>query len=411
MEPLFLVVFIWVAAGSICAGWMGRKLLAAAWREPIFRRPVLIVESDDWGAGPLEQAEWLEKIAAVLGSYADGDGRKPVMTLGVVLGVAHGARITAEGLRNYHRMSLADPELAPVLAAIRGGVERGVFALQLHGGEHYWPAALLAAARSDPRIAGWLSDSAIPRTEELPPALQSRWIDASALPSRPLDPEEAGAAATAEAAEFRKLFGREPAVAVPPTFVWNDVVEAAWAQAGVQFVVTPGRRFEARAADGGLVASGPPIANCDCGAALMTYVVRDDYFEPARGHTADRALEGLVRKSALGRPTLFETHRANFLDGARTAQQAIAELDRLLRAALRAFPGLVFLSTEELASRMRRNDPWLIETGFAARLHVWLRRLWQAGRLRRLGYITGAIVPAWLLYTATRSLAPRARSA
>ena len=57
---------------------------------------------------------------------------------------------------------------------------------------------------------------------------------------------------------------------------------------------------------------------------------------------------------------------------------------------------------------MRRNDPWLVETALGARLHVWLRRLWRIGRLRKLAWLTGVIVPASLLYAATWPGAPSA---
>lgn len=401
MVKMLTFVLIWVAVGTLLLVWSYRRVLLALWREPILKRPVLIVESDDWGAGPVEQAEQLDRIAGVLGVYADRDGRKPVMTLGLVLGVADGARMASDMLCSHRRISLSTPTLTPVLAAIRRGVEQGVFALQLHGGEHYWPPALLAAARNDSRIAGWFKDPGVLRTEALPAALQSRWVDASVLPSKPLIAEQTEAA-LAEAVEFRTLFGREPAVAVPPTFVWNDAVEAAWAKGGVQFVVTPGRRYEARAADGSLCAAGSDILNGEHGAAWIRYVVRDDYFEPMCGHRAERGIQALAAKSRLGRPTLLETHRANFLGDVASGEAALGELDRLLRLALERFSGVAFLSTEELGTRMRRNDPRLVEHRIGARLHIWLRRLWQLSRLRKLAWVTGAIIPAWLLYAATR---------
>jgi len=406
--PVF--VLLWIVVGTTTLAWVCRKALGTLWREPMLKRPVLIVESDDWGAGPPEQAERLDGIATVLGSHADRDGRKAVMTLGLVLGVADGANILANGLRHYCRKSLNHGEFAPVLATIRRGAESGVFALQLHGAEHYWPPALLAGARGDPQLARWLAGPGIPSTEALPAPLQSRWVDASELPSKPLPADVIRAAALAEVADFRTIFGTEPAVAVPPTFVWNDAVEAAWAEAGVQFVVTPGRRYEARAEDGNPSAAGPAVLNGGKGAAGITYVVRDDYFEPSRGHKAERALDALAAKTRAGRPTLLETHRANFLGDGATADAAIRELERLFALTLRAFPDVAFLSTEELALRMRRTDPWLVERRLAVRLHVWLGRLWNVARLRKLAYVTGAIVPAWLLYAATgrAGAAPRA---
>lgn len=407
MQSFLFVVVIWALVGTIGAIWMNRRALARFWREPVLRRPVLIIESDDWGAGPPVQARRLEAIAAVLASHADFQGRTPVMTLGLVLGVADGVRIVADKFQGHHRTSLADPALAPVLAAIRSGAERGVFALQLHGGEHYWPLALLVAARRDPQVAAWLREPEIPRTEGLPEALQSRWIDASALPAKALPVEESRAAAFAEAGEFRSIFGREPTVAVPPTFVWNDFVEAAWAEAGVRFVVTPGRRYETRSADGEPVVPGPDIVNGDRGTAGITYVVRDDYFEPMRGHKAEGALVALAAKARLGRPALLEMHRANFLGDAEGAKVALGELDRLLELTTRTFPGVAFLSTEELAERIRRTDPSLVERKLASRLHVWLRRVWRLPRMRKLAWASGAIVPGTLMYALTYLAVPR----
>ena len=141
--------------------------------------------------------------------------------------------------------------------------------------------------------------------------------------------------------------------------------------------------------------------NGDHGAAGISYLVRDDYFEPARGHRAERALAALAVKTRLGRPTLLETHRANFLGDRNVVDAAIGELDRLLRLALRSFPDMQFLSTEELAIGMGRLDPRLIERRFPARMHVWLRRLWRVSRLRKLACLTGLIIPASLLYVLT----------
>lgn len=375
MEGLLLSAVILTAAGTAVVGWMNRAWLVALWREPVLKRPVLIVESDDWGAGPPEQAKRLDQIAAVLASHADRAGRRPVMTLGVVLAVADGARILAEGFRRYHCKSLDHPELGATLAAIRHGAEKGVFALQLHGEEHYWPPALLSAARGAPSLASWLRSTAVPATEALPAVLQSRWIDAVQLPSKPLRPDEIRAAALAEVTSFRRIFGEAPKVAVPPTFIWNDAVETAWSEAGVQVVVTPGRRYVARDANGEAIAAGRKIVNGDRGTAGITYLVRDEYFEPARGHRAERGLGALTAKTRAGRPALLETHRANFLGDGAAPDAAIEELDRLLSLSLGAFPDLLFLSTEELASRMRGRDPELVERRIAVRINIWLRRV------------------------------------
>jgi hypothetical protein len=401
MIVITVAICSWVLVATLVLIGLHRRALVALWREPMLRAPVLIIESDDWGAGPREQAEQLGRIEATLASFSDRLGRKPVMTLGIVLGVADGPRMLADGLQSYYRKGLDEPAFAAILEAMKHGAKTGVFALQLHGQEHYWPPALLAAANSLPRVAAWLSGPEIPRTEMLPAWLQSRWIDAAALPSKPLRADEIRTAALAEVATFRNIFGNTPTVAVPPTFIWNDLVEAAWAEAGIRTVVTPGRRYEARDAQGDPIAVGPTIVNGDMGKGGVLYLVRDEYFEPARGHTAERALAALSSKTCVGRPTLLETHRANFLGDTVAADAAIGELDRLLTLARKAFPDVLFLCPEELASRMQEHDAQLVEWRLAIRLHIWLRRLWKLSRLRKLAWVTGVIVPGGLLFAGT----------
>ena len=324
MTVIVIVACLWLALGGLALFAVRRREILALWREPVFRVPVLTIESDDWGAGPREQARGLRRIAAVLSGRANDLGQHPVMTLGIVLAGPDGPRIAADRCRNYFRRRVDDPSSAEILDAIIGGAKAGVFALQLHGGEHYWPPSLLIAARSDPRVAAWLTSLEIPDTEALPAALQSRWIDSAELPSRPLPPGEIRVAALAEVAFFREVFGQGPIGRGGANFHLERCCRGlVGLTLGIQVIITPGRRYEARGPRSEPVPAGPRIANGESGAAGIMYLVRDDYFEPARGHTADDALTALVKKTSLGRPTLFETHRANFLGAEEVAEASI----------------------------------------------------------------------------------------
>ena len=117
-----------------------RRDLSAFWAEPMFARPVLIFESDDWGPAGETHVERLRALSALMFRFHDCEGNHPVVTLGVVLAVADGQRIRADELRHYHRRLLSEREFAPIVDAMRRGAEAGTFALQLHGMEHYWPA-------------------------------------------------------------------------------------------------------------------------------------------------------------------------------------------------------------------------------------------------------------------------------
>ncbi|MBU1665994.1 MAG: hypothetical protein KKG92_11425, partial [Gammaproteobacteria bacterium] len=220
MTWLLIALLAWpLLVSGLLFVW--RKPLLALWREPVFKAPILIVESDDWGAGPLVQAEALAAIAECLARQRDASGRPAVMTLALVLAVPGPAM---EPGRPWRRQTLADPALHPILEAIRAGQACGVFALQLHGMEHFWPESLLAAAQENAEVATWLAAPEL--TEHLPSPLQSRWTDAAVLPSRPLSRQAVEAAVAEETRLYAALFGAAPDVVVPPTFVWTEDVEA-----------------------------------------------------------------------------------------------------------------------------------------------------------------------------------------
>lgn len=397
---LAMIVVAWLVVWMGVVAVLFRHEIRKSWREPVMRAPIVAIESDDWGAGPAAQAQRLRQLAGMLGAHVDRTGRHAVMTLGIVLAVPDSAQTLAGELAHYHSKELDHPEFARILDAIGEGTRTGVFVPQLHGHEHFWPPSLLAVARGDSKVRAWLLASDAPATEALPAWLQSRWVDASELPARPLPAKEAEVAARNEVVAFRRIVGRTPAVAVPPTFIWNDVVERAWADEGVEVIVTPGRRYEGRGSDGFPAHGGPAIVNGDRSRAGPIYLVRNDYFEPARGHRAELAFEALADKSRLGRPTLIETHRANFLVQDATADAAIAELDRFLSLVVERVPELLFRSPEEIARGMRLHDPSFVEIRLHVRTRCFLRRLAAISRLRKLAWLTGLMVPALLLYAA-----------
>ena len=55
MYWLLVAVFLWAVAIHFL-----RREIAAAWAEPCLRHPVMVFEGDDWGYGPLEQADAIE---------------------------------------------------------------------------------------------------------------------------------------------------------------------------------------------------------------------------------------------------------------------------------------------------------------------------------------------------------------
>jgi hypothetical protein len=370
------------------------KPLVARWCEPVLRHPVLIIESDDWGAGPLAQADALTRLSALLQQVRDRNGHPAVMTLGVVLEVPDGARIAATGCTEYHALPLADTRFDAVRMAMLEGIRAGVFVPQLHGQCHYWPPALLAAAQTDDSVRAWLTSTDPAATEDLPSPLQSRWVDAYRLPSHALVPEAIRHAVAAEAAGYQAIFGSAPQVAVATTFVWNETVEAAWEKAEVDVIITPGHRATCRNAAGLTACVDATMLTGECSLAGQIYLVRDVYFEPALGHASQRLMDGLLVRSRQGRACLVETHRFNFLQA---LDASLATLEAGLSSALTACPNVRFLSPLELARTIQRRDPYLIETRLMPRLAAWRARLDEIPRFRRVAQLSGLVFPlAWL---------------
>jgi len=396
---LLVTLVLWFTATGVLIFLYGRHGIIAAWREPVWRRPVMIIESDDWGAGTAEQAGALDKVADILLCFADCDGRRPVMTLSMILATADGEKTLVEG--SYQRQIISRQTHGPLLNAISRGVEEGVFSVQLHGLEHFWPAALMAASRQDDAVNDWLAHSPEFQTEDLPSPLQSRWVDASVLPARPLDMAAVKQAVQEEVRAFADIFGTLPMVVVPPTFVWNSDVESAWASEGIGVIITPGCRYETRNEEGLPAGKGRAIYSGQPGENAIIYLVRDTYFESSFGHTARQALDAFSAKTSQGRPTLFETHRFNFLGQEAKNKHALDELEQLLRLSLVMFPNLAFISSEKLAMILKNREPEWLEQRVRRRLHRWITRLAELPRLRKLAWLTGWIVPAGLIWRLT----------
>lgn len=391
---------LWFAFWGVVIAFLMRREILAAWQEPMLCRPVLILESDDWGAGPVQQGDALREIVITLTKFLDQDGRHPVMTLSVILAIADGAKSKASGC--YQRQLISTATHGALLSEIQNGIKAGVFTIQLHGMEHYWPLALMELSNNNKAVKEWLSQAPNASTEDLPSSLQSRWVDGSVLPSRPLAAADIKQAVHDEVNAFKVIFGKHPDVVVPPTFVWNERVEEAWAEEGVEVIVTPGCRFDTRDDAGRPASASDSIYNGQNSDNGIVYLVRDCYFEPSFGHTAPQALDALTSKVRLNRPALFETHRFNFLRPDTKRSQALVELENFLQCALRSFPDLAFLSTTKLAEVLNNRDPVWVEKRLKRRLHASINRLAEFPRMRKLAWLTGWVFPVWLVWKLTR---------
>ncbi len=390
-----LIVCSWLLVGSLFVAYRFRNQIRALWQEPVLRYPVMIIESDDWGAGPDSQVGALKAIMEVMSRYRDCNGQHPVMTLAMIMAEPDFRRVGSGPESHYVARLIDAHDNGELVSVIQEGADRGVFSLHLHGMEHYWPDALMTARQHQTEVADWFN-SPEPCTETLPSELQSRWIDASQLPSLPLSPDAIKRAVAEEVETFADLFGFKPQVVVPPTFVWNETVEIQWAAQGLQTIVTPGKRFQSRDVNS-LNPDREGILSGQRGAGGITYLVRDAYFEPSWGHQPKQALGTLIERTELGRATLFETHRFNFLE---QLQPSLKRLEQLIQMSLTRYPDLRFISVVELADAIRSDDDRILNKRPLERWVYFLRRLKATPGFRRPSILSGTWILVDLLETA-----------
>lgn len=385
------IVLALVLCGFVIANlllfWRFSGPLCRYWHEPVLRCPIVIFESDDWGPGPDDQIQALHKLNTILCRYSDAKGRHPVVTLGINLAAPQVTQ-TANNSLACNRKLLSDPDYAQLLEAINQGVKAGAFALQLHGTEHYWPQVLIDVADEDAQVREWLIKGD-QYSELLPDHLQSRWLDARALPCAEHKAEDINRAVADEVAIFEHVFGVKPRITVPNTFAWTDSVEKAWAAAGVHYLVTCGKRFTGRDRGGLLTGDNKMILNGEQRNGL-TCLVRDAYFEPAKNHQAGDALTIVKDYIDCARPLLFETHRRNFVALNPWAEQAFDELDQLIRAITGQYAGVRFISSEELGDAMVNRCNSLLDSSVSARWRAWLHRANRNRAFHKISRFTGA---------------------
>ncbi len=245
----------------------GRDLLPVAGFH--FDRPLVLLQSDDWGrvglrdqegleqlrsAGldlgerpydlyTLETAEDLANLAAVLKRHRDSIRRTPCVEMNFILANLDFAKMSEDGFRQIHLLPLAEGFplgwIRPgLLEAYREGIADGVFYPALHGTTHFCRLAVernlnVEGERADLLRTLWRAGT--PYIHWRMPWIGYEYWD-------PEQPEDEQFLPTEKQTElightvgaFAKLFGTLPRSACAPGYRANDDTHRAWAQHGIR---------------------------------------------------------------------------------------------------------------------------------------------------------------------------------
>ncbi len=352
-----------------------------------FDRPLVALQSDDWGRAGLRDQEGLEHLRAagltlgerpydlytletaddiavlqaVLNRHRDSTGSPPCLGANFVVANLDLARMEAGGFHQLHLLPLAEglPQgwnRAGLLQGYREAIDDGIFHPALHGITHFCRAAVERELLADGERAEFLRalwQAGTPYIHWRMPWIGFEYWD----PEQPAMERFLPAAIQQESAGqavglFSRLFSTVPKSACAPGYRANDDTHSAWAQFGI------------RAAQNGPGTLTPP--HLDRSGLLQLY--RNVEFEPATDPAL--CLENCVSQAescfARGIPAIVSIHSINFhssVSGFR--DRTIALLEQFLSALEARHPDLLYLHDGNLQQ--------LVEKGFYENAHTTTR--------------------------------------
>jgi hypothetical protein len=336
-----------------------------------FDRPIVLLQSDDWGrvglrdragleqllaAGlklgehpydlySLETAEDLAALIAVLNRHRDATGRTACIGMNFITANLDFARMKAESYKQIRLLPLSEGlpgnwHRPGLLQAYREGIAAKLFYPALHGTTHFCPVAVGRSIADQGERGSQL------RTlwEAGTPYIHWRmpWIGYEHW-----DPEEGSGSFLPAAAQreltgravglFAKLISTLPRSACAPGYRANHHTHRVWAQFGI------------RVAQNGPGTFTPPHFD---GEGIL-HLHRTVEFEPAVN--SDFSVETCLRQAGecfeRGIPAIVSVHSINFHSSVRDFRSRTLELLDSFLAALRANrPDLLFVHDEDLFS-------------------------------------------------------------
>lgn len=410
---LFLIIFaLWILCLTTIYLWKS-QLLKRTWQEPYFADTPILIESDDWGPGDVFHAERLTQLLACLEGHKDSLNRSAVFTADVVLSVPDTEKIIADPDFTYHRIMLNEgfPE---IYQAMLTGIKTGVFVPQLHGLEHLNGQAFAQLCQyNDPRIAAAVSDPHGWNWESLDSPLQGHYVDGSHLPTQTISLENAQTIIALATQTFQKLFGYPSISTVAPCYLWNSDIESIWQKHAIQIIQTASYRCDGRDENGKYHQDRQLIRPGDLSDCGQVYLVRNVMYEPVDGrNTPDTAYREALSAYAQALPISISTHRYNYTRSEEDFHNSLNGLDQLLIKIRKTFSDVRFVSSPELGAQILTanviitnhfNDaqwPPLKQLSRIKKIAPFLNRLYtRHPKLTLLGYLTGLIIPAWLICT------------
>jgi len=369
-----------------------------------FDRPVVLLQSDDWGRVGLRDQAGLEQLraagvalgerpydlysfetaddvnalAGVLQTHRDSTGGTPSLEMNFILANLDFGKMAAEDCKRIHLCPLADGlptgwDRPGLFAAYRAGMSSGVAHPALHGWTHFCSSAVERHLRGDEERARLLRSywqAGTPYIHWRMPWIGYEYWDPEQSQDERFLPAETQKQLIGQAVgAFAKVFSSLPKSACAPGYRTDANTHRAWAQHGV------------RVAQGGPGMFAPPYFD-RFGLLQLSRTVE---FEP--GVDPSFSVENCVRRAETcferGIPAIVSVHSINFHSSIRDFRTAtLRHLDEFLSALESKHADLLYLRDEDLLALVEKGS-YEVRNG-NIRLNV-LRRSFSLSKLAREG--------------------------
>ena len=336
-----------------------------------FGRPLVLLQSDDWGrvgvrdregfeqlraAGltmgeqpydfyTLEGAEDVEALRATLRRHGDSTGRPPCLVMNFVLANVDFSKTVTDDFRNLYLMPLADGlpgtwKRPGLFDAYLSGIADGTFYPALHGTTHFCRSAVERKLRDNGGVGELLRTLWKAETPyiywRMPWIGYEYWNPEFKPKQRFLDKSRQGDLVRESAELFERMFGIAPFSACAPGYRSNEDTCRAWERCGIRVIQN---------GSGGSVPMHFDEQN-------ILWVHRNVDFEPATAGSSF-SLEVCLRRAQQnldgGIPAVVSVHSINFHSSLRDFRgPSLKLLDEFLSVLERRYPDLLYIHDADL---------------------------------------------------------------
>lgn len=311
----------------------------------------------------LESQDDLNALFEVLTLFKDDHGNHPVLTLNTILTNPDFDRIESGNFLEYHFETFLETykKYYPAdntINALKHGIESNLLFPQLHGREHFnverWMKCL-ADKNSDERVVFHNRMVGVPSKTE--PEAGNRLMISLEYDSK--DDQINQLKRLEEGTDlFENIFGFRSESYIAPVYTWYDEVEKILSENGVKYI------------QGGIyqqhVLSAQEIKKTkhylgECNSHNQLYLTRNVFFEPSVSSNANIVNQSIDYINAAffwRKPAIISTHRLNYMGKihGHNRTQNLKLLKELLRAILRRWPDVRFVTSAELGNMIRLNS-------------------------------------------------------